>query len=235
MDADEKVVVITGATGNLGSVVTKKFAEAGHTLALAYHSQEKMDALSEKIPGADPLAVQCDVTNEQQVEAFMQQVHQELGGPDVLLNIAGGWAGGKSVAETPLDTWEQMMNLNLKSTFLCCKHALTYMLQQDWGRIVNVSSKLAGDLPEQTSAYAVSKAGVDALTGCIAGEVKETGVSVVSVRPSIIDTSLNRKYMKNADYSKWIPPAEIADVMLLLATDIGGEMNGAIIPLYGEL
>ncbi|MFP3904689.1 MAG: SDR family NAD(P)-dependent oxidoreductase [Armatimonadota bacterium] len=235
MDADEKVVVITGATGNLGSVVTQRFAEAGHTLALAYHSQEKMDALSGKIPGVEPLTMQCDVTDEQQVEAFIKQVHEELGGPDVLLNIAGGWAGGKSVAQTPLDTWEHMMDLNLKSAFLCCKYVLTYMLQQDWGRIVNVSSKLAGDLPEKTGAYAVSKAGVDALTGCIGEEVKGTGVSVVSVRPGIIDTSFNRKYMKNADYSKWIAPAKIADVMVLLATDIGGEMNGAIIPLYGDL
>lgn len=229
------VVLITGSTGHLGRVVAQHFAEQDLTLALAYRSQEKMDDLLGQIAQPPALTVQCDLTEEDQVADMMKQVNTRLGGPDVLLNIAGGWAGGKTVDATSIDTWQKMIAINLTSTFVCCKHVLPYMLQAGYGRIVNVSSKQAEILSSGNGAYAVSKAGVDALTGVIANEVKGTGVSVVSVRPSIIDTDLTRKYMPEADFDKWVKPSEIAQVMLLLATDAGGEMNGAIIPLYGDL
>ena len=230
-----KVAVITGATGNLGGAVASRFLQGGARVALIYQDAAKLEALLSQLPAGDRLAIQADVTDEAQVERLMGEVHERLDGPDILLNLVGGYAFGKKVMDLDLATWQHMMGLNLTSAFLCCKHALRYMLPQGYGRLVNVSSKVAFDLPAGSAAYAVAKAGIVTLTTCLAHELKGTGVSVTAVAPSVIDSQAMREALPKADFSKWVTPEAIAEAMALLASAEGGAMNGATVPLYGGM
>jgi NAD(P)-dependent dehydrogenase (short-subunit alcohol dehydrogenase family) len=164
---------------------------------------------------------------------MMQETHDQLGGPHILLNLVGGYAAGDTVTDTSEAIWEKMMALNLKSVFLCCKHALKYMIPEDYGRVVNVSSKVAVDLPAESAAYAVSKAGVISLTKCLAQELKGTGVSVAAIMPSIIDTPVTRSVRPDADFSKWVKPEDIAEVLVYLSSEQGRALNGAVVPIFG--
>jgi NAD(P)-dependent dehydrogenase (short-subunit alcohol dehydrogenase family) len=234
MSIQGKVAVITGAGGNLGSTVTKRFLQEGAQVALTYRDEGQLaDFLTQLPPGANPLAIPCDVSADTDVQQMMEEVHNRLGGPHVLLNLVGGWAGGKTVAETEEADWDRMMTLNLKTAFLCAKHALAYMIPQDYGRIVSVSSKAALDLPAKSAAYAVSKAGVLSLAKCLAQEVKGTGVAAMAILPSVIDTPPNRAAMPKADFTKWVAPEQIAEVLVYLAGEAGAALNGALLPVFG--
>jgi NAD(P)-dependent dehydrogenase (short-subunit alcohol dehydrogenase family) len=236
MSLSGRVAVITGATGNLGSVVTKRFVAEGAQVLAVYYVEEELQALMGE-PGERSrlLPVKADVTQESEVQASMERAHEELGGPHILLNLVGGYASGAPVHETDESTWDKMMTMNLKSAFLCCKHALRYMLPQEYGRIVNVSSKVALDLPADSCAYAVSKAGIVSLTRCLAQELKGTGVSVAAIMPSIIDTPVTRQARPKADHTKWVTPEQIADVLAYLASGPAEAINGAILPIFGAV
>lgn len=235
MDLDGRIAVVTGGAGHLGGAVTTRLLEAGaHVVACERH-QDKLDELAQDLDHPDALStIACDVTDEDDVAQMMARVHEEQGGPDALLNIVGGFAKG-SVAETDLKTWERMLTLNLTSAFLCSKHALTYMLEADFGRIVSISSKAADDLPAGRAAYAVAKAGVLSLTECLAKELAGTGVACAAVMPSIIDTPVTREARPNADPSRWVTPESIAEVLAWLVSEEAGAVNGSVLRLYGEL
>lgn len=236
MDLSGTVAVVTGGAGHLGTAVTRRLLDAGAHVVACEHREQKLNALLAGLPDEAAItAVTCDVTSEDDVRALMASVHDGQGGPHALLNLVGGYAGGATVAETNLATWEHMQRLNVTSAFLCCKHALPYMLTADRGRIVNVSSKAAEDLPAERAAYAVAKAGVLALTQCLAREVRGTGVSVAAIMPSIIDTPTTRAVRPKADPSKWVTPEEIADVIAWLISDEAKAVNGSILRLYGAL
>jgi NAD(P)-dependent dehydrogenase (short-subunit alcohol dehydrogenase family) len=236
MDLQGKVAVVTGAAGHLGTAVTRHLLDAGATVVACEHSAEKLDALAEAVSDAGRLTtIVCDVTDENEVEAMMARVHADHGGPEALLNLVGGFAAGATVAETELDTWRRMFELNATSMFLCSKHALRYMLEADRGRIVSISSKAADDLPAGRAAYAVAKAAVLNLTACMAEELAETGVACAAVMPSIIDTPITRKARPGADPSRWVTPEQIAQVLGWLIGEEAGAVNGSVLRLYGAL
>ena len=236
MGMEGRTAVVTGGAGNLGAAVTKRLLESGMHVVACERGQEKLDALAKELgDGARLSTMTCDVTDEADVEALMARVHDEHGGPDALLNLVGGFAAGDTVAETDLATWEHMLTLNLTSMFLCCKHALKYMQQADFGRIVSISSKAADDLPAKRAAYAVAKAGVLSLTACMAKELTGTGVACAAVMPSIIDTPATREARPNADTSKWVTPETIAEVLAWIVSEEAGAVNGSVLRLYGGL
>jgi NAD(P)-dependent dehydrogenase (short-subunit alcohol dehydrogenase family) len=235
MDIADRVCLVTGGAGHLGSAVTRRLLTAGMRVVVCEHSPEKLDRLAEELDDRKLSTIVCDVTDEDEVERMMQQIHAEHGGPDALVNVVGGFAGGDNVAETDRATWDRMLTLNLTSMFLCSKHALTHMLKADFGRIVSISSKAADDLPAGRAAYAVAKAGVLNLTACIAEELAKTGVACAAVMPSIIDTPVTREARPGADTSKWITPESIAEVIAWLVSEEAGAVNGSVLRLYGGL
>lgn len=236
MDLQGKVAVVTGASGHLGTVVTRHLLEAGVRVVACEHSQEKLDALRDAMPSEAALSpIACDVTDEDAVATMMAQVHADHGGPDALLNLVGGYATGATVAETELDTWRHMFELNVTSMFLCSKHALGYMLEAESGRIVSISSKAADDLPAGRAAYAVAKAAVLNLTACMAEELAGSGVACAAVMPSIIDTPITRDARPGADPSRWVTPEQIAQVLGWLISEEAGAVNGSVLRLYGAL
>jgi NAD(P)-dependent dehydrogenase (short-subunit alcohol dehydrogenase family) len=232
-----RVVLITGATGALGSVVTREFAQTQAWLALTGQSTEKLERLmaENELSGENILCKTCDLTQPSDVQDLLDTVVTHFGRLDVALNTVGGWSGGKPVEEVSVEEWEHMLSLNLRSAFLLSRAALPPMLKLGWGRIVHVSSKTAVDPRAKQAGYAVAKMALITLTEVIAAEVKGSGVTANVILPSIIDTPDNRKSMPKADTSKWVPPEQIAATMRFLCSEKSASINGARIPIYGKI
>lgn len=233
----DRVVLITGATGAVGSVVVRTFAATGARLALTARRMEALQELADQLELTEErtLLFAADLAQADQVEALIGAIAARWGGVDVLLNIAGGWAGGKRLAELSEEDWDAMLAMNLRSAFLINRAVLPHMVRRGWGRIVNVASKAAVEPGPRQAAYNVAKAGVVALTASIAAEYRRQGIAANVILPSIIDTPANRAAMPEADFSRWVKPEALASLLLYLASDAAGALNGASIPLYAQV
>jgi NAD(P)-dependent dehydrogenase (short-subunit alcohol dehydrogenase family) len=236
MSLQDKVVLITGATGEFGPNVARAFAEAGARLALTGRKAEAAAALGHKLGLGDDrmLAVAADVTNTQSVAALVQAVLDKWGRVDVLVNVAGGYRPGKPVQELDDETFDFMLNLNGRSAFNTCRAVIPHMLAQGSGKIINIGARQALQAPRKALAYAASKALVLRLTEALSAEVRDNGINVNAVIPSSIDTETNRKNSPDADFTKWVPPEKLAAVILFLASADADAIHGAAIPVYGR-
>jgi NAD(P)-dependent dehydrogenase (short-subunit alcohol dehydrogenase family) len=153
---------------------------------------------------------------------------------DALVHVVGGWAGGESVHEHTVETWDRMLELNLRTAFLCCRQVLPLMRSRGFGRIVLVSSRTARSNRKGQAAYAVAKAGLTVLAETIAEENRELDVTANVVAPSTLDTQANRAAMPQADHSSWVPLPQAAAVIAFLASDQAGQLRGAWLPLFGS-
>ncbi len=236
MSLQDKVVLITGATGEFGPNVARAFAEAGARLALTGRKAEAAAALGKELGLGDDraLAVAADVTKPDSVAALVQAVIDKWGRVDVLVNVAGGYRPGKPVQELDDETFNFMFDLNGRSAFNTCRAVIPHMLAQGSGKIVNIGARQALQAPRKTLAYAASKAFVLRLTEALSAEVRDSGINVNAVIPSSIDTETNRKNSPDADFSKWVPPEKLAAVILFLASDDADAIHGAAIPVYGR-
>jgi len=233
----DKVILVAGATGALGSAVAREFARTEARLALMGRSEQKLERLGAELglPAERAFGVVADVTQADGAESLVATVVARLGRVDALLNTVGGWGGGKPVGETPVEQWDRMLTLNLRSAFLLSRAVLPGMLESGWGRIVHVSSKTAVAPRAKQAGYAVAKMGVITLTEVIAAEVKGSGVTANVILPSIIDTPANRRAMPQANPGKWVEPARIAATMRFLCSDAAAAINGARVPIYGAV
>jgi NAD(P)-dependent dehydrogenase (short-subunit alcohol dehydrogenase family) len=238
MSLSGKVVVVTGATGALGMVVTKTLLGHGAHVVSTYRSKERQKQLSDFVGRANDVltSAQADVTDGISVQALLQKVVDKYGRVDILLNIVGAYKGGSDIANTEESDWDLMIDVNLKSAFLCSKAALPHMMRQNYGKIVSVSSRTAVEkrFRSKSGAYAVAKAGIIVLTETIAEEVKKYNINVNCIMPSTIDTPDNRRDFPDADFSKWVQPEQIAKVILFLISDDSKIVSGASIPVYGK-
>jgi NAD(P)-dependent dehydrogenase (short-subunit alcohol dehydrogenase family) len=234
----EKVAIVTGATGALGRVVTRKLVQNGVKIVALYRKEKALDELQEFLGelGSNIIGFMGDATDSQSVQGLVQKAIDDYGNVDILLNIVGAYSGGKILADTNEKSWDRMMNVNLKSAFLCCKAVLPHMMERKYGKIVNISARTAVQrgTRARSGAYAVSKAGVITLTEALAEETKDYGIQVNCIMPSTIDTEENRRMLPKADFSKWVDPEEIAEVMLFLVSDASKPTSGASIPVYGR-
>ena len=168
------------------------------------------------------------------VSGFVEQIVKRHGRLDVLVNTVGGYAGGLKLWEMETKVFEKMMALNLWSGYALARAVSRVMLKQGRGAIVNIASKAAVDHAAGAAAFAASKAAALAMMDCLAADLKDSGVRVNSILPSIIDTEANRKAMPKADFSKWPKPEEIARVILFLCSEDAKVIQGAAVPVYGE-
>jgi NAD(P)-dependent dehydrogenase (short-subunit alcohol dehydrogenase family) len=165
------------------------------------------------------------------VEAMVEEAAERLGRIDVLANVAGGYRAGTAVHETPLETWDFMLNLNARTAFSVSRAVIPHMLQQGAGKIIHVSARAGQQGSAKMAAYSASKSAVLRLTESMAAELKRQDINVNCVLPSTIDTPQNREAMPNADYSRWVKPEAIADVIMFLASDAARAVHGAAIPV----
>ena len=237
MTLRDKVILISGATGALGSAVAREFGQTQARVVLTGRSDQKLEQLVAELglTTAQALPVAADVTQADGVTKLVESAMSRFGRIDALLNTVGGWTGGKTVGETEVEDWDRMLTLNLRSAFLLSRAVLPAMLEAGWGRVVHVSTKTAVAPRAKRAAYAVSKAGVITLTEVIAAEVKGTGVTANVILPSIIDTEDNRASSPSANTDKWVPPGHIAATMRFLCSDAAASINGARIPVYGAV
>lgn len=233
-----RVVVVTGATGALGRVVVKRLLEAGASVAAVHRSEERFRDLV-GFAGGTPEALvgfKADVTSEADVRDMVGQVVRRYGRVDALMNLVGGYRGGADVAATGEDDWDFLMRTNLKSAFLCSRAVLPLMMKTGSGRIVCVAARPAIEKRgrAKSGAYAVSKAGIVVLMETIAEETKKSGITANCIVPGTIDTPKNRTEIAGGDFSKWVDPGEIAEVLLFLVSEASSVISGAAIPVFGK-
>jgi len=168
-------------------------------------------------------------------DAECRRVAQIAGPVNVLVHLIGGFAGGQPLTETTDAVWNQMMDLNVRTAFYMFRAVLPQMIQAGTGRIIAVGSRAAVEPMANAAAYTASKAALVSLVQAVAQEVKNTGVTVNAVLPSTIDTPANRSAMPKADFSKWVSPESIGNLVVWLASSHAADMNGAAIPIYGRL
>ena len=236
MPTQTRNILITGGTGILGSAVTKAYIAQGDNVAVTYLFENEVERFKQFNPDISDRVpfLFANVTEESEVQKCIQDFHASIGQLDILVNIVGGFVGGIPATELEAEQWDFMMNLNLKSVFLCCKAALPEMTARGSGKIVNVSARAGLKGEAGMSAYCVSKGGVRTLTESLAAEVMDAGVNVNAIMPSVIDTPANRESMPDEDYERWVSPADIAKVICFLTSDDAAVINGAAIPVYGR-
>jgi NAD(P)-dependent dehydrogenase (short-subunit alcohol dehydrogenase family) len=228
-DFSDRVAIVTGASGALGSAVVGAFRDAGATVC-AVDVVDPSDEDAQLDPDGGTTFYQVDLTDEAAVEALMAQVVDDHGGIDHLANIAGTWRGGDHVEETELSEFDLLWNVNLKTAFLATKHALPH-LQESAGSIVSVSARSSLSGGEGDGPYRITKAGIRLLTETVAEENRGT-VRANCVMPSVLDTPMNREMMTPSD--DWVDPADAAGVMLFLCSEAASPTSGAAVPVYGE-
>jgi NAD(P)-dependent dehydrogenase (short-subunit alcohol dehydrogenase family) len=229
-DFTDQVVMVTGASGALGSAIARAFDDAGATVAavdLVAPSDD--DALLD--PGTADF-YETDLTDEADVERTVEAVVDDHGGLDALCNIAGTWRGGSPIDETDADEFDFLFDVNLRTMFLTSKHAIP-SLRERGGAIVSVSARSSLEGGTGDGPYRASKAGVRLLTETIAEENRGE-LRANAIMPSVIDTPMNRDMMPDADFSKWVDPADIAEVVCFLCSESAGVTSGAAVPVYGE-
>lgn len=231
----DKVVVITGAAGNLGRAVAEKFAQLGSRLVLLDLRQDSLDAVAQTLPeDAQTRGYPVNLLESNAVNAVIQQVKADFGRIDVLANIAGGFTMGPLTQDTEDKDWDFMLNLNARSVFYTARAVIPSMLENQGGRIINVSARAALEGKGRMGPYCASKAAVKTLTESLAAENKFDNITVNCILPGTIDTPQNREAMPDANFSNWVPTSALADVVVFLASDAARCVTGAAIPVYGR-
>lgn len=223
-----KIVVITGALGALAKVVAEAARSRGARIAGIDYAPSQVAATAEGIEIGG-----VDLSDAAQAKAAVEAAAKHFGRLDALINIAGGFAF-ETVGDGAIKTWQRMHALNLLTALNASQAALPHLAASDAGRIVNIGAMGALQAGSGMGPYAASKAGVHRLTEALASEWKGK-VTVNAVLPSIIDTQANRADMPKADFSKWVTPHELAEVILFLVSDAASGVTGALIPVGGRV
>ncbi len=232
-----KVAIVTGANGNLGRAVATAFHRAGAHLILIDRSADRLAAAYPDLASSSDhwLAGGVDLSSADSVDAMVAGAQERFGRIDILVNTVGGFRAGPAVHEESLETWDFMLSINLRTTLNTCRAVAPVLLAQGAGRIVNVAAGAGLNAPAGFAAYSASKAAVMRLTESLSAELKGKGIGANSILPGIIDTPQNRDAMPDADFSTWVTPEAIADVILFLCSDAARAITGAAIPVTGRM
>jgi len=225
---DNKVALITGAKGGLGGFVTEAFLQAGATVAGVSRSIQASD-----FPNLRFTAISAELASGDAARQLAATVVERWGRIDILVHLVGGFAGGQPVHETDDETLNRMLDMNLKSAFHVARAVLPHMRNQGGGRILAIGSRAAVEPSPDAGAYAASKAALVSLIRTIAAENKDRCISANVILPGTMDTPANRKSDPGADYSKWVQPSQVANLLITLAADSASQVSGAVLPIYG--
>jgi len=235
MNLKNRVCVITGATGGLGSVVTRQFADQGAQLALLSTNYQKLKTLSEtlNLSAESSWFGAYDLLRADAARQAAQDVLQRFGRVDVLVHTVGGWVGGKPLVETPTEDLFNMIEQHVWSTFHTAQAFIPHMTAGGWGRFVVISTPQAVQPSAKTAPYAAAKAALEALTLSLAQDLKGSGVTANIVQVKTIDSEHQRDQAPTPANAGWSTPEEIAAAILYLCSPEGGRLNSARLPLFG--
>jgi len=230
---DSRAAIVSGATGGLGPAVVSGLLRAGWRVAVPYRSADAFRRLSASL-GTPPAltGAAADLEDPASVERFVAAAVGLLGRLDGVAALAGGYAGSGPLDLAPVDEWRRMLAVNLDTAWALCRAAVPRLGRG--GSVVLVSSRLVQAGGAGAAAYAVSKAGVEALTRALAAENAARGVRVNCIQPGTIDTTANRAAMPDADRSGWTPPERLAAVIAFLLSPDSAPLTGAVLPVAGS-
>lgn len=232
MTLQGKIVAVTGGFGQLGKAVVQAALDAGAQVAALDQAHAPADA---KVLGNAVALGDIDLAEPDAAVRAVDQVVARFGGLDALVNIAGTFRW-ETLEQGSMDTWDLLYRVNLRSAVSVSRAAIPHLLERGRGRIVNIGAgAAAAKAGTGMGAYTASKAGVAKLTESLAEELKDRGITVNAVLPSIIDTPANRADMPKADFSRWVQPKAIADVIVFLLSDAAYAVTGALIPVTGRV
>jgi NAD(P)-dependent dehydrogenase (short-subunit alcohol dehydrogenase family) len=231
MTLEGKRVAVTGGFGALGAATVQTLLAAGAKVAAIDRAETRSPSVS---LGSASLFGGVDLGDEKAAQATIDKVAHALGGLDALVNIAGTFRFEK-LADGSVDTWDFLYRINLRTVVAASKAALPLLVASGNGRIVNIGAIGAIKPGAGMGAYAASKQGVMKFTEALADELKDKGVTVNALLPSIIDTAPNRADMPKADFDRWVKPAELAGIVAFLLSDRARAITGALIPVAGRV
>lgn len=230
----DQVAVVTGAAGNLGAAAAEALHQAGAKLVLLDMNYDRLEQMYGEIAEkGDALLAAVNLMDAAAVDALISDAVEQFGRVDILVNVAGGFSMGPRLHETPPETFDFMFNLNAKTVYHTCRAVVPHMLSQKSGKIINIAARAGLEGKAKMAAYTASKSAVIRLTEAMAGELKAEGINVNCILPGTIDTPRNRQDMPDADHSQWVAPADMAQVILFLASAAAKAIHGAAIPVYG--
>jgi NAD(P)-dependent dehydrogenase (short-subunit alcohol dehydrogenase family) len=225
VNLNEHVAVITGAGGALGSHVTQAFLKAGaRVIGISRNTAAS---------SGDYRAIAADLTTAEGATSAIEAAKNVHGRIDSLIHLVGGYAGGVKLPEADAGAFDEMFDVNVRSAFHIVRAVLPLMQGRRYGRVVLTASRAAIEASPGSALYAASKAALVSLARSAAAEYADSGITVNAVLPGTLDTPGNRAGMPTADFSKWINPDDVAEMMVLLASHAGASINGAAIPIYG--
>jgi NAD(P)-dependent dehydrogenase (short-subunit alcohol dehydrogenase family) len=228
----DRTVLVTGGTGALGGAVVHAFLEGGWRVVSTWVVPAERERIEER-PGLE--LVQADLFDEEAVGSAVRHAAAADGAPlRAAVNLVGGYFAGPLVQDMALEDFERMLSLNLRPTFLVTRAALPALVEAGGGGIVCVSARAAERPFAGASAYATAKAAVTAFARAVAVEYRDAGVRCNTIVPSVIDTPANRAAEPDADFTRWVQPAEIAQVVRFLCSDESAPVSGATVPVYGR-
>lgn len=229
MQLKDKRIIVTGGFGTLGAAVVRAALDAGAKVAAV----DRADAPHANVDlGTAQRFGSVDLADADQAKATIDNASRALAGLDALVNIAGAFRW-ETLADGKLDTWDLLYRINLRTAVAASQAALPHL--GGGGRIVNIGAASALKAGAGVAAYTASKSGVMRFTESLAEELKERGITVNAVLPSIIDTPPNRADMPKADFDRWVKPQQLADVILFLISDQASAITGALIPVVGRV
>jgi len=255
MKLENKIALITGGGRGIGRAIALAFAREGADVAVAARTLGQVQQVASEIANqfsTNAIAVACDVSNPESVEGIFLAVAANFGrGPDILVNNAG-IAESATLTKTDDNLWQRHLAINLSGTFYCMRAALPQMMEQGWGRIVNVASIAGKTGAPYIAAYSASKHGVLGLTRSAALEVASKGITVNAICPGYVDTDMTTRGIENitkrtglssdqamdslkkmSPQNRLVEPEEVAAVAVLLASEDGRGINGQAINVDG--
>ncbi len=235
MSLENRTVVICGATGGLGAVLAASLAAAKANLALLSSNPARLDALAKDLalPESRIRVYAVDLLDPSETQTAAEAVAARFGRVDILLHVVGGWTGGKTLVETPPADLELMLNQHVWTSFNVVQAFVPHLVRNGWGRIVMISSPYAVRPGARGGAYAIGKAGQEALALTLAQELKGTGVTANLLQVKTIDTQREKVSAPSTANAAWTTPEEISAAVLYLLSEDAGTINGAKFPMYG--
>ena len=231
MTVQERVVIVTGAGGNLGAAVSAELNRQGASLVCVDYAAKALEALEKSLSPASGLLTLSglDLTKLEDAQKMVAAALDKFGRVDALVNTVGGFRMAPVV--DALDDWDFLMNINARAALATSAAVAPVMKQRGFGRIVHIAAGAGNKGGAEMSVYSAAKAAVMRIAESLAEELSGDGVTVNCILPGTIDTPQNRAAMPDADTSRWVPPSDIAKVIAFLISDAAGAVTGAAIPV----
>jgi len=235
MKLKDRVAIVTGGGRGIGREIALLFAGEGAKVAVTARSSDQLSSVVEEIArsGGKAIGVKSDVSRRENVQEMIEETMEKLGRIDILVNNAGIMQGGPFVAFDPED-WRRIIEVNLMGTFYCTKAVAPILIEQGWGRIINIASRSGKIGIPYLTAYVASKHGVVGFTKALAEELAPFNITVNAICPGTVETDMIPETIKERVGELLIPPSHVADLALYLTTEAASSINGEAINIYGR-